>query len=215
MSEAVRKIPPHPGMSAVMLSAVHSRFWLLSVDIYPVLVAACIPWSTSGVGIFMVIWFIVLIPTLEPRSFLDSLKRPACVLPVAFVVLALVGTLWADALGPDRLDGINPVSKLLAIPFLLYHFERSRRGSWVLVAFLVSCTFLVALSWIVLFAPEWKIAATDTAGVPLKNSINQSQEFALCIFALAPLILGYLKKRRLTLAAACAALMLVFFANMM
>jgi O-antigen ligase len=215
MLEAVQKTTPRPGISAVMLSAVHSRFWLLCVDIYPVLVAACIPWSTSGVGIFMVIWFIVLIPTLEPRSFLDSLKRPACLLPVAFVLLALVGTLWADGPWPDRLHGINPVLKLLAIPFLLYHFQRSQRGSWVLVAFLVSSTFLVALSWIVLFAPEWKIAATDTAGVPLKNSISQSQEFALCIFALAPLILRFFKKRWLALAGACAALMLAFFADLM
>ena len=163
----------------------------------------------------MVIWFIVLIPTIEPRRFLEVLKRPACWLPVAFVGLALVGTLWADGPWSVRLHGISPVTKLLAIPFLIYHFERSRRGLWVLVAFLASCALLMGLSWIVLFAPEWKIAATETPGVPLKNSINQSQEFALCIFALAPLVLEFFKQRRLALAAVCAALMLAFFANMM
>ena len=199
----------------MLFSAVHSWFWLLCVDLYPVLAAACIPWSTSGVAIFMVIWFVILIPTLEPQPFLRSLKRPASLLPLAFVALALVGTLWADGPWSDRLHGLNPVTKLMAIPFLLYHFERSRRGLWVLVAFLVSCSLLMALSWIVLFAPEWKIVATANAGVPLKNSINQSQEFALCIFALAPLALSYFKQRRLALAAACTALMLAFFANMM
>jgi O-antigen ligase len=51
--------------------------------------------------------------------------------------------------------------------------------------------------------------------VPLKNSINQSQEFALCIFALAPLVLAFFKQRRMALAAVCTALMLAFFANMM
>ena len=45
--------------------ATRSRFWLLCVDIYAVLVAASIEWSTSGVAIFMVIWFIVLIPTID------------------------------------------------------------------------------------------------------------------------------------------------------
>jgi len=215
MPEAVRTITPPRGVSAIVRSAVHSWFWLLCVDLYPALVAASIPWSTSAVAIFMVIWFIVLIPTIEPRRFLEILKGPACWLPLAFVGLALVGTLWADGPWPARLQGITPVTKLLAIPFLIYHFERSRRGLWVLVAFLGSCALLMGLSWLVLFAPEWKIAATEAPGVPLKNSINQSQEFALCIFGLAPLALTFFKQRRLALAAVCLALMLAFFANMM
>ncbi len=215
MPEAAPTTTPSPGISALVHSAVHSRFWLLCVDIYPVLVAASIPWSTSGVGIFMTIWFVVLIPTIEPRRFLDVLKGPACWLPLAFVLLALVGTLWADGPWSARLHGVSPVTKLLAIPFLIYHFERSKRGLWVLVTFLASCALLMGLSWIVLFAPEWKIAATEAPGVPLKNSISQSQEFALCIFALAPLVLELFRRRRLALAAACAALMLIFFANMM
>jgi cell division protein FtsW (lipid II flippase) len=66
-----------------------------------------------------------------------------------------------------------------------------------------------------LFVPEWTIAATGTAGVPLKNYIDQNQEFALCIFALAPLIPIYFKQRRLALAAVCAALIAAFFANIM
>jgi hypothetical protein len=215
MPEAARTTTPSPGISALVHSAVHSRFWLLCVDIYPVLVAASIPWSTSGVGIFMVIWFIALIPTIEPRRFLEVLQGPACWLPLAFVGLALVGTLWADGPWAARLHGVSPATKLLAIPFLIYHFERSRRGIWVLVAFLASCALLMGLSWLVLFAPEWKISATEVPGVPLKNSINQSQEFALCIFVLAPLVLAFFKQRRLALAAACTALMLAFFANMM
>jgi O-antigen ligase len=215
MPEAARTTTPSPGISALVHSAVHSWFWLLCVDIYPALVAASIPWSTSAVAIFMVIWFIVLIPTIEPRRFLEVLKGPVCWLPLAFVGLALVGTLWADGPWSARLQGISPVTKLLAIPFLIYHFERSRRGLWVLVAFLASCALLMGLSWIVLFAPEWKIAATETPGVPLKNSIDQSHEFALCIFALAPLVLAFFKQRRLALAAVCTALMLAFFANMM
>jgi O-antigen ligase len=73
----------------------------------------------------------------------------------------------------------------------------------------------MGLSWIVLFAPEFKVASTASAGVPVKNYIDQSQEFALCLFALAPLFLSMFDQRRFALAAACATLMLGFFANMM
>ena len=215
MLEVARKTTKNPKLSAVMYSATHSWFWLLCVDVYAVLAAASIPWSTSGVAIFMVLWFIVSIPTIDPRLFLRSLKRPAYWLPVAFLALAVIGMLWADGPWSTRQHGVNPVTKLLAIPFLLYHFERSRRGPWVFVAFLISCALLMGLSWIVLFAPEWKIAAPEQAGVPLKNYIDQSQEFALCVFALASLILTFWRQRRVALAAICAALVAGFFANMM
>src|SRR4030088_670913 len=129
-------------ISPLFLSTTRSPFWLLCVDICPALVAASIPWSTTAVMIFMVIWFLVLIPTVEPRSFLRSLKHPACFLPVAFFALAVIGTLWATGPWSDRLHGVSPVAKLLAIPFLFYHFERSPRGMQVLIAFLVSCVLL-------------------------------------------------------------------------
>ena len=68
-----------------------------------------------------------------------SLKRPICSLPVALVGLALVGTLWSDAAWGARLYAIGPTVKLLVLPGLFYHFERSSRGMWVFIAFLVSC----------------------------------------------------------------------------
>jgi O-antigen ligase len=74
---------------------------------------------------------------------------------------------------------------------------------------------LQALSWIVFFVPEWKIAHTLNAGVPVKNYIDQSQEFTLCMFALAPYVLTLFRQRRLMEAAVCATLMLTFFVNMM
>jgi hypothetical protein len=83
-------------------------------------------------------------------------------------------------------------------------------------AFLVSCIFLMGLSWIVLVAPEWKLVThADVAGVAIKNTIDQSQEFVLCIFALACFVLTLLEQRRFALAAVCAALILAFIANLM
>ncbi len=94
-----------------------------------VLFAILLPWSTTGAAIAAAIWFIGQILTLEPAAFLRSLKRPICALPVAMFVLALVGTLWSDAPWGERLYAIGPVAKLLTLPLLLYHFERTSRGA--------------------------------------------------------------------------------------
>jgi O-antigen ligase len=185
-----------------------------TVDVLAVLVAASLPWSTTAVAIVMVLWFLALIPTLDWRDFVQSLRRPASALPLVFFALAVIGTLWSDSAWAARLHGINPVAKLLAIPFLLYHFERSQRGLWVLVAFFVSCTALMLLSWLVYvvpFTPTSRIAP----GVPVKNYIDQSQEFVLCMFALALPALTWLRERRTALVVASALLILGFFANMM
>lgn len=186
-----------------------------NADLLAAAVAASLPWSTTIPAIFMVFWLIALALTVDLRALLRSLARPACALPLAFFVLAVIGTLWSESSWAARLQGINPVSKLVAIPLLLYHFERSQRGLWVLMAFLVSCALLLALSWIVLVAPALKVTATISPGVPVKNYIDQSQEFALCMFALASPALTLFRQRRFAWAVACVALMFGFFANMM
>src|ERR1700756_94144 len=84
-------------MFSLVLSARHdSVARILNVDLVAVLVAALLPWSTSGVAIVMIVWLVALVYTLEVRPFLASLRRPACMLPIALVVLAAVGTLWSD-----------------------------------------------------------------------------------------------------------------------
>ncbi|MGX9944837.1 O-antigen ligase family protein [Bradyrhizobium denitrificans] len=187
---------------------------LRTIDLAAVALAAALPWSTSVTGILGFVIFFLILPTIRLEPLLSALKRPASILPLALLLLAAIGTLWADVPWQARLLGIKPVVKLLAIPFLLYHFQRSRRGEWVFIAFLVSCALLMGLSWIVLFAPELKVTATVSAGVPVKNYIDQSQEFALCMVALAPCVTALYAQQRYVAAGACAALMLGFFANM-
>jgi O-antigen ligase len=200
---------------AVFRRATRSSFWLLCADIYPALVAASIPWSTTAVAAFMMIWFVLLLPTINHREFVGSLKQPAFWLPLALFALVILGMLWSDAAWPERLRGISPAAKLPALPFLLYHFQRSQRGHWVFVAFLLSCTALMLASWSVLYAPDWRMTHWGVAGVPIKNTIDQSQEFGLCIFALCPVALTLFRQRRHMMAAACAALILAFFASLM
>jgi hypothetical protein len=114
------------------------------------------------------------------------------------------------------------VAKLLAIPFLIYHFERSKRGMQVLIAFLVSCLLLLAMSWIVTFDPSLTLRSGPLIdyygvvayGVPVKNYIDQSQEFALCAVALAYPIVTLLRKKRILPAASLLAVSLSFVVNM-
>jgi O-antigen ligase len=93
-----------------------------------VLLAALLPWSTSGVAVVSLIWLAALIPALDFGAFVGSLKRPICALPIALFALAAAGTLWSDAEWGARLYAIGPTTKLLMLPLLFYHFERSTRG---------------------------------------------------------------------------------------
>ena len=187
----------------------------LCSDVLAVLTAASLPWSTTAPAIFILLWLLMVIPTIDWELFVLDLAFPSRALPLWFVLLAVFGLLWSDASWAERLHGLKPVAKLLLILFLLYDFQRSQRGHWVFAGFLISCTLLMALSWIVLIAPEFKIAHTASDGVPVKNYIDQSQEFALCVFALAWPMLSAWRRRHWRVALICAALVLLFAANML
>ncbi len=189
--------------------------WTKAADIAVVLIAISLPWSTSLVAIFAVAWLVFLIPTIEWQGFLESMKRPACATPLLLFALAVVGTLWAaDISWSDRLRGINPVAKLLAIPVLIYHFERSGRGLWVMLAFLASCTAVMLTSWLMFVDHRVVFDPARSLGVPVKNYIAQSQEFALCAFAAFGAAVYLLKAQRKAWAALLLVLGIGFLANM-
>jgi O-antigen ligase len=194
--------------------ATRSDLWLLCLDVYPALVAAAIPWSTSAVLILMAIWLAILIPAIEVRDFERSLKEPASWLPLSLFALAVIGMLWAHSTWPSRLHGVSAVLKLVALPFLLYHFQRSQRGLWVLVAFLTSCAILMIMSWAVFVVPQWAIGGSGETGIPIRNSIDQSQEFALCIFILASVIMSLIAQRQFWLVSISVAVLISFLSNM-
>jgi O-antigen ligase len=128
-----------PGFSELIGAWPQSRLWLLSVDLYPALAGASLPWSTTAVSIFMVLWMLVVLPTIHWPAFFESLRAPASLLPLAFLALAFAGLFWTEDSWATGIQGVVPVTKLLAVPLLLYHYERSQRGHWVLFAFLASC----------------------------------------------------------------------------
>lgn len=189
--------------------------WTKAADIAVVLIAISLPWSTSLVAIFAVAWLLLLIPAVEWPGFLESMKRPACATPLLLFALALVGTLWAtDISWSDRLRGINPAAKLLAIPVLIYHFERSGRGLWVMLAFLASCTAVMLTSWLMFVDHRVVFDPARSLGVPVKNYIAQSQEFALCAFAAFGAAVYLLKAQRKAWAVLLLVLGIGFLANM-
>jgi O-antigen ligase len=222
MAETVRRESSVSRLSVILRAWDDPVARVLNVDLLTVLIAILLPWSTSGVAIVAVVWIFALIPTVGVRALLRSLSRPVSVLPLVFFALALVGTLWSDASWSERLYAVGPTAKLLVLPLLFYHFERSPHGMWVFIAFLASCTLLMAVSWVVTFEPTLSLKpqiSTGTyapnRGIFVKNYIDQSQEFALCAVALAYPIATLLRPGRGLLALLLSAISLGFIVNMM
>lgn len=189
--------------------------WAKAADFVAILLALSLPWSTSLVGIFGVVWVITLVPTLDLKAFLVSLRRPVSFLPIALFALAALGMLWSDASWGARTYALSPTAKLLLLPLLFYHFERSSRGLHVFIAFLISCTLLLLLSWIVAFFPGLALKPDAQYGVPVKNYIDQSQEFALCAVVLAYPVITLLRSGRTWAAFGFTAIAVLLVVNMM
>lgn len=190
--------------------------WIKAADVAVVLMAVSLPWSTSFVAIFAVIWLLLLIPTIELRDFAETLKRPACVLPILLFALAVVGTLWAtDIPWAARLQAINPVAKLVAIPILIRHFEKSGRGLWVALAFLGSCTVVMLVSWLMFADHRLALDPMRPLGVPVKNTIAQGQEFTFCAFGALGAAMYAISRQLKGIALLLALLSAGFIANML
>ena len=215
MNEGAIKNGSWLGKISIVFAAWHDpAARILNVDLLAVAMAFLLPWSTTGVVILVFLWVAALVPTLEPGTFIQSLKRPICLTPIAIFVLALAGTLWSDAPWNVRLHAVAPTTKLLVLPLLLYHYERTTRGAWILVAFLVSSTLLMLTSWVTGFFPTLTFKWYMEPGVVVKNHIDQSHVFALCAIALAWPISLLLQARRFLPAGLLVACALGFATNL-
>jgi len=65
-------------------------------DFLTVGVAAALPWSTSATGIFIALWLVVALLTVNPAAFRRELFSAVDGLPVLLCSLGAVGMLWAD-----------------------------------------------------------------------------------------------------------------------
>jgi O-antigen ligase len=191
-------------------------FWTTVADAFAILTALALPWSTSAVSILMLCWLGSAALMIDYGIYARSLKRPIFALPIALFMLAVVGMLWSGASRNEQLHAIGPLVKLLALPGLFYHFERSARGKWVFIAFLISCAIMAVVSWVVAFYPDLTLKPVNErfCGVFVKNYIDQGQEFSLCAVALAYPVMMLLKQQRPVLAGLLAAIALGFIVNM-
>jgi O-antigen ligase len=206
-----------PPMSLVRRYWRDRALWTTIADVFAILAALTLPWSTTLPGIFVPCWLGAVAWVMDWRAYGRLLKLPICYLPLALVGLALVGTLWSDASWSARLYAVGPTLKLLVLPGLFYHFERSSRGMWVFIAFLVSCALLMVMSWIVTYDPSLSLKAPGEPGgrgIFVKNYIDQSQEFALCAVALAYPVIRLLQTNRVWQALVLVAISLGFIVNM-
>jgi O-antigen ligase len=165
-------------------------------DWFAIGVAASLPWSTSATSILIVLWLISLAPTFDLAAVRQEILTPAGGLPVLIWLFAAVAMLWADVAWADRVAGLGGFHKLLVIPLLLAQFRRSDRASWVLMAFLLSCALLLAVSYFLALWPglTWR-GVRAGLGVPVKDYIAQSGEFVICVFVLLPIALSLTRTR--------------------
>jgi O-antigen ligase len=192
--------------------------WMATLDIVTILLVVVLPWSTTAVAILAASLFVLSLPMLDLKAFVRALKTPASVTALLFFALGAVGVLWSfDASWTERLYGAGQLVKLLLMPLLLYHFSRSRRGAWILIAFATSCGVLLAWSWLNWLLPSHigRIGPSGFDGVPAKNYITQSQEFALCAFVLAAVAYQQMLAGKRFLASALAVLSFAFVANLL
>ncbi len=196
---------------------------MFNTDMVLVLAAAALPWSTSIFTILMALWFVSLLFNIEPRSLAALMRRPACWLPVALFGLAVLGMLWSAAPWSERIHAAGAVGKLLLLPLLLYHFQRSQRATWVMLSFLISCLLLMAMSVVVLYQPGLTLkedvftglAYEPARGIFVKNYIDQSQEFALCVVALVHPVFHLFREGKVRQALMLCAIALALLASML
>jgi O-antigen ligase len=181
--------------NTLILPGLDRARWRLVIDCLAVGVAVWLPWSTSLTEIFVTLWLIAFLPTLfvprlDENPDIGVLRRvlatPAGYLPVLLCILAALGMVWAtDVSLAERLGGFSKFPRLIVIPLLLTHFQRSERGAWVFGGFLLASLALLVVSYGLALLPglSWRGAKAET-GVPVNDYIRQSSLFLLCAFAL-------------------------------
>lgn len=178
-----------------------------------VAIAVSLPWSTSATGILVVIWLFFLLLTIEFGPLRRVVTTPAGGLPVLLVALGALGMLWVSVPWDVALRGFSPFAKLLVITLLLIQYDHSDKALTVFKGFLISCTALLALSWIIAFWPKLAWDGTKSGGVPVKDYIAQSGEFVICAFALGYIAIDRCKAGRHLVAIAFSMLAAAFLFN--
>ncbi len=181
-----------------------------TADWLVVAIAVSLPWSTSATSILLVLWLIVLIPTLTWPDIRRELTTVAGGLPALLVALGIIGMTWADIPWSARWEGLDGFAKLLVIPLLMAQFRRSDSGYRVFLGFLVACIVLLIASYVLTI---WPRIHPLRDGVLVKGYILQSVEFTICAAVLLDLAIERARLRQWIYSVALTALALAFLGN--
>lgn len=190
-----------------------------AADWAAVAVAVSLPWSTSATSLLLVVWLLLLIPTLNVAMLRQELTTAAGGLPILLWLFAVLGMLWADVSWPERIHGLNGFHRLLMIPLLLAQFRRSERGAWVLYGLFASTAVMLFLSWILVLTHSHGFSthahkAEGAPGVVVKDYLSQSTLFIVCAFGVLWRALDSLRARDWPATAWQGALAALFLADM-
>jgi O-antigen ligase len=199
-------------MTTLRSTVLDRKALVLAADWLAVGVAVSLPWSTSATGIFIALWLVAALATLDVAAVRRELLSAAGGLPVLLWLLAVVGMSWAGVSWSARYGGLSGFNRLLVIPLVLAHFRKSDRGMWVLYGYLAAALCVLAVSWALVLIPglSWRGIAP---GVPTKDYIFQSESFLLCAFAVLGAAPGYWRSRRWHMVLALVALAVLLIAN--
>ncbi|MGC0320816.1 O-antigen ligase [Bradyrhizobium sp. USDA 326] len=200
------------GPELARAEALRSR----NVDVAVLGLAAALPWSTTATSILGTAILFLIWPMIGRERLLTAVSQPAGALPVALVMLAVIGTAWATGVPwSERLGALDKMIKLLLLPLLLLHFQYSRRATCIFVAFIGSNVILLGYSFLAYAVPSLAIVEkVGYAGVPVRNYIDQSQGFGFVAIALAGLAFEAASRKNRYSAAALGATASLFFANL-
>ena len=196
-------LPPH----------VRDRLTSLA-DIFAVLLAASLPWSTSATAILTVLWLLAFIPVCDLTNLRRIVFSPAGGLPLFLVALGALGMLWADVTWDERANGMSSFLKLLFIPLLMCHFVTSQRAHHVLTGFIVSCALLLIASWATFVWPAMPFPTLGKGlGIPVKDYISQGAMFTICVGILLHIAFDMWRGGRHNLAITLGIVAMLFLAN--
>ena len=204
---------PSPEMALSAAGAGARAHLAPLADALIVAAAASLPWSTSATGIFLGLWLMALVPTLDVAMMRRELGSAAGGLPVLLWMLAAIGMLWADVSWSERIEGMGGYHKLLMIPLLLAQFRRDGQAKWVLLGFLTSTVVLMIVSWGLALIPGLTWRGRQGVGLPVKDYILQSELFAIVAFGLLGQAAELWRAHRRKLALVLWLLAMSFFAN--
>ena len=195
----------------------HVRNRLVSLaDVFAVLLAASLPWSTSATAILSVLWLLAFIPVCDLPNLRRIVFSPAGGLPLLLMALGALGMLWAGVTWDERANGFSSFLKLLFIPLLMCHFITSHRSNHVLTGFLVSCALLLIVSWATFAWPTitfFFAVKTNSFGVPVKDYISQGAMFTICAAIVVHIAFDKWREGRRNLALALGVVAILFLVN--